>query len=69
MYSNFKNIIWNQKNKFKIDKILEKNPSTDNFEFFLDYFYGFLQEFKEQDNEINAGFVRVDFTNVKNAYI
>ena len=27
IYSNFKQIIWNQKNKFKIDKILEKNPN------------------------------------------
>lgn len=69
VYSNFKNIIWNQKNKFKIDKILEKNPNTENFEFFLDYFFGFLQEFKEQEDEINAGFVRVDFRNVKEAYI
>ena len=69
MYSNFKNIIWDQKNKFKIDKILEKNPTTENFEFFLDYFYGFLEEFKSQKNEINAGFIRVDFLNVKEAYI
>lgn len=69
MYSHFKNIIWNQKNKFKIDKILEKNPTTDNFEFFIEYFAGFLKEFESQDNELNIGFIRVDFSNVKQAYI
>lgn len=48
VYSNFKQIIWNQKNKFKIDKILEKNPNQENFEFFLNYFKSYLEEFSHQ---------------------
>jgi dynein heavy chain len=69
MYSNFKRIIWNQKNKFKIDKILEKNPLTSNFEFFIDYFNSFLKDFEEQPNEVSASFILVDFSNVKQSYI
>ncbi len=65
----FKNIIWNQKNKFKIDKILEKNQSLENFEFFLEYFTKYQKEFESISPELNAGFIRVDFTNVKYAYI
>ena len=45
MYGDFKQIVWNQKNKFKIDKVLEKNPTIENFEFFLDYFYSHLKDF------------------------
>lgn len=68
-YQKFKNIIWNQKNKFKIDKILEKNPSLDNFEFFLEYFSKYQREFEEMETELNSGFIRVDFGNVQLAYI
>ena len=68
-YANFKKIIWNQKNKFKIEKIIEKNPSIANFEFFIEYFHGFLCQFKKEKQESNAGFIRVDFSNVKNAFI
>ena len=68
-YASFKKIIWNQKNKFKIEKMIEKNPSIANFEFFIEYFDGFLSQFKKEKQEANAGFIRVDFSNVKNAFI
>ena len=44
MYTQFKRIIWNQKSKFKIDKILEKNPTTENFEYFITYFATFMAD-------------------------
>lgn len=68
-FLNFKNIIWNQKNKFKIDKILEKNSTLENFEFFLEYFSRYQKQFEEIQPEMNAGFIRIDFTSVKYAYI
>lgn len=68
-YASFKKIIWNQKNKFKIEKMIEKNPSIANFEFFIEYFHGFLCQFRREKQETNAGFIRVDFSNVKNAFI
>ena len=47
-FAHFKRIIWNQKSKFKIDKILEKNPTTENFDYFLSYFSTFKEDFKNQ---------------------
>ena len=68
-YENFKRIIWNQKNKFKIEKMIEKNPSISNFEFFIEYFHSFLSRFDRERQQTDAGFIRVDFSNVKNAFI
>ena len=50
-YASFKKIIWNQKNKFKIEKMIEKNPSIANFEFFIEYFHGFLCQFRKKSRK------------------
>lgn len=66
--NNLKKLLWNQKHRFKIDKVLEKTPSTRYFEFFLEYFDSYRREFESQNSEVTAGFIRVDFSTVNNAF-
>lgn len=68
-HRNFKKSLWDQKHRIQIDKILEKNPNTYNIEFWMESFQMLLNEFESNENERNADFIRIDFRNVKKAFI
>jgi dynein heavy chain len=66
---NLKKSLWDQKHRIQMDKLLEKNPNTYYFEFWMESFQMLLNEFELNDNERNADFIRIDFRNVKKSFI
>ena len=56
--------LWDKKNKLSIDKLIDKNPSTNFLELKMSYYNNMKTEYDEMPKERNAFFISVSFTSV-----
>jgi len=56
--------LWDKKNKISIDKLIDKNPSTNFLELKMSYYSNMKTEYDEMPKERNAFFISVSFTSV-----
>jgi dynein heavy chain len=65
----YKGGLFDNRHKEFVEKQLDKNPDISAIEMNLDIFHTLLIEFEESPDEIDADFIKMDFTKVKRAFI
>ena len=66
---NYRQGLWDPKHRSHIDKKLEKNSNTSMIEFNMEMFHTLLEEYKENLDEMDVDFIKIDFSKVKKAFI
>lgn len=56
--------LWDKKNKLSVDKLIDKNPSTNFLELRMSYYSNMKIEYDEMPKERNAFFISVSFNSV-----